>query len=315
VNSSGPWWMWVVFFIVILFLFSIDFFLSGRKVHVVSTQEALMWVSIWMLAAFLFNFIFWVYLKTFYPIAIANQKALEFLAGYVIEQSLSVDNMFTFVLIFSYFTVPLEYQRRVLLYGVLSAIILRLVLICAGAWLIAKVHWILYLFGVFLVFTGIKMFFFESKQNLAHNPLLRLIKKHIRITDHFHREYFFVRLNKLWYATPLLVVLIFIECSDLIFALDSIPAIFAITNDIFIVFTSNIFAILGLRALYFLLMNMSERFYLLKYGIALLLTFIGVKMLIKPWIHIPIALALSAIIAILGTAIILSLVVPKREPL
>lgn len=311
--STGTWWMWIGFFLFIILVFLIDFLLlGGRKAHRVKAREALSWVLVWMSLAFLFNLVFWWYLKRHHPLDFANQKALEFFAGYLIEQSLSIDNMFAFVLIFNYFAVPLEYQRRVLLYGVISAIVLRLLLICGGTWLIAKVHWVLYLFGVFLVVTGIKMLFMEDKKDLAQNPLLRFIKKHIRVTENFHDEQFFIRQKMLWYATPLFVVLILIEVSDLIFALDSIPAIFAITNDVFIIFTSNIFAILGLRALYFLLMDMAQRFHLLKYGIALLLTFVGIKMLIKPWVDIPILMALAIIIAILGTTLILSVLTRKR---
>ncbi len=307
--SIGSWWMWFGFFVFILVVIALDiFFLDRHKKNVVSARQALYWVVLWMVCALCFNVLLWKYLSYTQGMVIANQKGLEFLTGYVIEQSLSVDNMFVFVMIFCYFAVPAEYQRRVLLYGVLSAVILRLLVILGGTWLVAKFHWILYLFGIFLVLTGIKMLFPEKAElNFSKNFILTWVRRHFRVTESFHDEKFFIRQNTFWYITPLFLVLIAIEISDLIFAMDSIPAVFAVTNDPFIVFTSNIFAILGLRALYFLLAHMLVRFHLLKYGIALVLVFIGAKMLLAHWIVLPILLTLSVVVAILATTVILSM--------
>lgn len=307
--SIGTWWMWIAFFIFIAIVICIDiFFLGGKKTHRVSTREALSWMLVWFSCAMIFNILLWWYVKNDSGVIIAHQKAQEFFTGYLIELSLSVDNMFAFIMVFHSFRVPQEYQRRVLLYGVLSAIVMRLLVILAGTWLVSELHWILYVFGVFLVFTGIKMMFPEKEEHdLSHNRFFLFIRKHLRVTEKYHDEHFFIKQKALWYATPLFLALILIELSDLIFALDSIPAIFAITNDSFIVFTSNIFAILGLRALYFLLANTAVRFVLLKYGIAIVLTFVGVKMLVAPWIEIPILLALGVVVATLGTTLLINI--------
>jgi tellurite resistance protein TerC len=314
--SIGTGWMWAGFFIFVLFVLTIDmFFLGGKRSHRVTTKEALCWTGVWVSCALIFNFLLWLYLQHTESSALANEKALEFFTGYFLEESLSVDNMFVFLMIFQHFAVPAEYQRRVLLYGVLGAIVLRLIMIVSGTWLVSKFHWVLYLFGFFLLVTGIKMLFSAGEEkNLADNVLLNAIRRRLRVTEKFHNEKFFVRQHHYWYATPLFLVLIMIEISDLIFALDSIPAVFAVTNDPFIVFTSNIFAILGLRALYFLLAGMAARFYLLKYGIAIMLTWIGTKMLVAPWIDISILLTLSVVVAILGTTVVLSVLVkPGRR--
>jgi tellurite resistance protein TerC len=218
-------------------------------------------------------------------------------------------------MLFSYFAVPIEYQKRVLVYGVLGAIILRALMILLGAWLIAEFHWVLYVFGAFLLVTGVKMFIFADKEpNLAKNPLLTWLKKHMRITDAYHGDKFWVTKNGLRWFTPMFLVLILVEFSDVIFAMDSIPAIFAITSDPFIVFTSNIFAILGLRALYFLLADMADRFHLLKYGLAVVLMFVGTKMLIVEWFKIPVAVSLAVVIAVLGISILLSLKSTRPTP-
>lgn len=313
-HSSGSWWMWASFLIFVLVMISVDMILLQRKKnHKVPVKEALSWVMVWLSSALIFNVILWFYFNSTHGIEFANQKALEFFSGYLIEQSLSVDNMFAFIMIFNFFAVPDEYQHRVLIYGVLSAIVMRFFVILGGTWLVHELHWILYVFGIFLVFTGLKMLTQkDEKKDLSDNKLLLWLRRHLRITENFHGEKFFIRKNALIYSTPLLLVLIFIEISDLIFALDSIPAIFAVTDDPFIIFTSNIFAILGLRSLYFLLSHMAARFHLLRYGIAIMLTFIGVKMLIEPWFDIPILIALSAVVAILGTTVCLSLYIPPR---
>lgn len=313
--ATGEWWMWLGFVAFIVIVVTIDIVLLGRKAsHKVSVREAFAWMTIWVSLAILFNLLLWWYLTKTHDLAFANQKAMEFFSGYLIEQSLSTDNMFAFIMIFNYFAIPPEYQRRVLIYGVLSAIVLRFIMILGGTWLVSELHWVLYLFGIFLVYTGIKMLVLsEEKRSFEDNPLLIWLRNHLRITHKLHDEKFFIRQNNLWYATPLFLALIFIEVSDLIFALDSIPAIFAITNDAFIIFTSNIFAILGLRALYFLLSSMAERFHLLRYGIAIMLTFIGAKMLLANWVHIPILLTLSVLVAILGTTILLSITFRPRR--
>ena len=313
-HSIGTWWMWLGFFSFVIMVIFIDMFLlGGKKSHRVSVREASSWMAVWVSCAFIFNGLLWWYVKETQNIVIANQKAIEFFTGYLIEQSLSIDNMFAFIMIFHYFLVPPEYQRRVLLYGVLSAIVLRFIMILGGTLLVQQFHWILYVFGLFLVLTGIRMMFPEEKEkDLGKNPLLRWLRRHVRVLDTYDGEKFLVKRQQWWYVTPLFLVLVLIEVSDVVFALDSIPAIFAVTNDPFIVFTSNIFAILGLRALYFLLFNMAARFHLLRYGIAIMLTFIGIKMLIAPWIKIPIGLALGVVVAILGTTILLSILVRRR---
>lgn len=307
--SIGTWWMWGAFCIFIAILLCVDLFLlGGKKAHRVSTREACSWMVVWFALAMLFNVLLWWYLANTLDLMTANQKAQEFLTGYLIELSLSVDNMFAFIMVFHYFRVAPDLQRRVLLYGVTSAVILRLLMILGGTWLVSTLHWVLYLFGIFLVLTGIKMMFPEKEEkDLGNNIFLVWVRKHMRMTEQYHDERFFIRQRTLWYATPLFLALILIELCDVIFALDSIPAIFAITNDAFIIFTSNIFAILGLRALYFLLANTALRFALLKYGVALVLTLIGAKMLLAPWIHVPILLTLSMVVAILGTTIFINL--------
>lgn len=308
-TTISQWWMWAGFLIFICLMLAVDLFvLGGRKAHRVSTKEALAWTSVWVGLALLFNFLLWWYVLHHNGFALANTKALEFLAGYLIEKSLSFDNVFVILMIFSYFAIPAEYQHRVLIYGVLGAIVMRLILILIGIWAVNQFHWILYIFGLFLIITGIKMFIFaDHKPDLAKNPVLNWMRNHLRITEQLHEEKFFVKKDHLLYVTPLFLVLILIEVTDLIFAVDSIPAIFAVTNDPFIVFTSNIFAILGLRALYFLLTNMNNRFHLLKYGLACILVFVGLKMLIAPWIKIPVFIALGVVVTILLACIVLSL--------
>jgi tellurite resistance protein TerC len=239
---------------------------------------------------------------------------MEFLAGYLIEKSLSVDNMFVFVMIFTFFAVPPELQRRVLLYGVLGAIVMRAGMILAGVWLVSEFAWVLYVFGAFLVITGIKMLIFaEHTPDFEKNPLLRWLRGHLRITPGFHGESFFVRQDGVVWATPMFVVLVLIEASDVVFAVDSIPAIFAVTTDPFIVFTSNIFAIMGLRALYFLLADMADRFHLLKYGLAIVLVFIGGKMLAAPWFHMPIQWSLAIVAGTILISVVASLALSNAK--
>jgi tellurite resistance protein TerC len=311
--ATGP--MWAGFVAFVLAMLALDLFVfGGRKAHRVHVKEAAAWVAVWVSLALAFAGLLWWYLNDTQGAEVARTKTLEFLAGYLIEQSLSVDNMFVFVMIFTYFAVPPELQRRVLLYGVLGAIVMRAGMIFAGVWLVQQFAWILYVFGAFLVITGIKMIIFaESEPDLEKNPLLRWLRGHMRITPGFHGEKFFVRQNGILWATPMFLVLILIEASDLVFAVDSIPAIFAVTTDPFIVFTSNIFAIMGLRALYFLLADMADRFHLLKYGLALVLVFIGGKMLAMPWFHMPIQWSLSIVASIITVSVVASLALSKPK--
>ncbi len=311
----GEPWMWAAFIVFVLLMLALDLFaFGGRKVHKVGVGEAAGWSLAWVSLALLFNAGLWWYLDGTQGRAIADQKALEFFTGYLIEKSLSVDNVFVFLLIFSSFGVAAEYQRRVLLYGVLGAIVMRAVMILAGAWVVKEYSWVLYLFGAFLVVTGLRMLVMAEKQpDLERHPVLRFARKHLRLAEGDHAEKFSVMIGGVRHFTPLFLVLILIEVSDLVFAVDSIPAIFAITSDPFIVFTSNIFAILGLRALYFLLADVADRFHLLKYGLAMVLTFIGAKMLITPWVHIPVQVSLATIAVLIGGSVVASLIATRRQ--
>ena len=314
-QSIATWWMWASFGVFVVMMLAVDLFLLGRHgAQKVSAREALVWSLIWFVMALLFGGALWGWLDHTAGRVVADTKTMEYLTGYLLEKTLAMDNIFVFVMIFSYFAVPIEFQKRVLLYGVLGAIVLRALMILLGAWLIAQFHWVLYLFGAFLLITGIKMLIFaDSEPNLANNPLLKWLKKHIRITEEYHGDKFWVMKDGVRWFTPVFLVLVLIEFSDVIFALDSIPAIFAITKDPFIVFTSNIFAILGLRALYFLLADMTKRFHLIKYGLAVVLIFVGVKMLIVDWFKIPVAVSLCVVIVVLGISILLSLVSTRNQ--
>lgn len=311
----GTWWMWAGFAVIILLLLLVDLlFVGGGKQHKVSLKEAALWSVVWVSVALLFNFAIWWYLDVYSGREIANEKALEFLTGYLIEKALAVDNVFIWLMLFGYFAIPVELQRRVLLFGVLGAIIMRTGMVFAGSWLITQFHWVLYIFGAFLLITGAKMLWMADKDpDLNKNPLLRWIRNHFPITDKLHGEQFFVYQNGIRYLTPLLVVLILVEISDLIFAVDSIPAIFAVTTDPFIVLTSNIFAIMGLRAMYFLLADFADRFVLLKYGLAVILIFIGIKMLLIDVIKIPIGYSLGTVAVILIISVILSILYRQRK--
>ena len=318
-ETIGTWWMWAGFFAIVLVMLAIDLFLvGGGKQHRVSLKEAATWSGIWVGVSLGFAGALWWYLDGSVGREVANQKSLEFVTGYLIEKSLAVDNVFVWLILFSFFAVPLELQKRVLIYGVLGAIVMRTVMIFAGVWLIAKFHWLLYVFGAFLLITGIKMWWFaDQKPDLAKNPVIKWIRGHMKVTDELHGERFFVMKEEAgkWvrYATPLFLVLILVEISDLIFAVDSIPAIFAITTDPFIVLTSNVFAILGLRAMYFLLADMADRFSLLKYGLAIVLMFIGVKMILIDVFKIPVVVSLTVVAAIIATSVVLSLRKDARE--
>jgi len=306
---------WAGFILFVLAMLALDLFvLGGKKAHKVSAREALGWTGVWVTLSLSFAGLLWWWLDGTAGREVANAKALEFLTGYLIELSLSVDNIFVFIMIFSFFAVPAEYQRRVLIYGVLGAIVMRATMILAGAWLVQQFHWVLYLFGAFLVITGFKMLIFaEAESDLNKNPVLKWLRGHLRITHEYHAEKFTVMKDGVRWFTPMFLVLILIETSDVIFAVDSIPAIFAITTDPFIVFTSNIFAIMGLRSLYFLLADLNGRFHLLKYGLALVLVFVGVKMLIADLYKVPIGLALGIVAVILASSVAASLAATRNS--
>jgi tellurite resistance protein TerC len=316
-QSIGSWWMWAGFAVFVLLMLAVDMIILGRNgAQKVSAKEALIWSLIWFVMAMLFGGALWGWLDHSVGREIADARTMEYLTGYLLEKTLAMDNIFVFVMIFSYFAVPLEYQKRILVYGVLGAIILRALMILLGAWLIAEFHWVLYVFGAFLVITGIKMFIFaDHEPDLTKNPLLKWVKKHLRVTSDYHGDKFWIMVKGVRWFTPMFLVLVLIEFSDVIFAMDSIPAIFAITNDPFIVFTSNIFAILGLRALYFLLADMAERFHLLKFGLAVVLMFVGTKMLIVEWFKVPVAVSLAVVVAVIGTSILLSLLATRNKKL
>ena len=314
-TSIAQPWMWGAFIAFVLTMLALDIFaLGGSKSHKVSIKEAASWSLVWVSLALLFNFGMYVYLKDVIGEAAAMSKSMEFLTGYVIEKSLSVDNVFVFLLIFGHFAVPAQYQRKVLLYGVLGAILMRIVMILAGSWVVSQFAWILYLFGLFLLVTGMRMLVAAEKEpDLEANPVLKFAKKMLPFTRDFRGENFSVIENGKRIFTPLFLVLILIEISDVVFAVDSIPAIFAVTTDPFIVFTSNIFAIMGLRALYFLLADMANRFHLLKFGLAFVLMFVGTKMLIVKWIHVPTNVSLLVIASLLASSIAASLIATRKK--
>lgn len=296
----------VLFNVFVIVMLAVDLGVFQRKAHFPSMKEAVVWSVVWIALSLLFNTYIWYDL--------GSVKALEFFTGYIIEKALSVDNIFVFVVIFSYFSVPPDYQHKVLYWGVLSAIVMRAIFIVAGAALVSQFHWILYLFGMFLIFTAVKLA--RQKETEVHperNPFVRFCRKFFPITPDYEQSKFFVRKNGKSFATPLLVVLVMIESTDLAFATDSIPAIFAITQDTFIIYTSNICAILGLRALYFVLANFMKRFRYLKVGLSFVLGFVGVKMLVEPWLEVPIYYSVLVIILILTVSVVASLKVKSNK--
>ena len=299
-------WLWVGFNVFILAMLALDLGVFHRKTHVVSLKESLTWTGVWVVLALLFNAGVWHYA--------GSQKALEFFTGYVIEKSLSVDNVFVFALLFSYFAVPPVYQHKVLFWGILGALIMRAVMIAMGAALITKFAWIIYVFGAFLILTGIKMIVKRDEEiHPERNPVVRWFKKLMPVTPEYRGDKFFVRENGICMATPLFVVLLLVEFTDLIFAVDSIPAIFAVTKDPFIVYTSNVFAILGLRSLYFALAGVMDKFHYLKIGLGVVLSFVGVKMILAhtAW-KIDTLVSLGVIVLILTTSVVWSLVKPRK---
>lgn len=323
------WWFYAAFTAFVLLLLALDLGVFHRRAHDVSMREATAWSVIWVSLGLLFNWGLYQYarwslpqnerlmaLPGFDPEAAARQVGLEFLAGYVVEKSLAVDNIFVFVVVFSFFAVPRLYQHRVLFYGILGALFFRAVFIALGSALLAY-HWVIWLFGGFLILTGVKLLFVpNTDQDPGQNPLVRLVRRLMPVTPGFHDQKFFVRLNGVWHATPLLLALVTIELSDIIFAIDSVPAIFALTAEPLIVFTSNVFAILGLRSMYFLLAGAVDKFRLLRFGLAFVLMFVGLKMV---WLNdlfdgkFPITWSLAIIAALVGGSMVASLVADRLK--
>jgi len=306
-------WLWIGFGVFIAVMLAIDLGVVNRKAHVISVREATRWTVVVVTTAAIFNA--WIFQ------ARGTQAGLEFLTGYLIELALSVDNIFVFILIFTYFRVPAVYQHRVLFWGIFGALLMRGGMIAAGWLLLERFHWIIYVFGAFLVFTGVKMAVHDDVEiEPESNPILRLIRRFVPVTRTYEGQRFLVRALQedgtvRTMATPLLIVLVMVETTDLVFAVDSIPAVFAITTDPFLVFTSNVFAILGLRSMYFLLAGIIEQFHFLKLGLAIVLTFVGVKMLITYFhLEIPISISLGVVGAVLVLSVVASLVFPKPEP-
>lgn len=303
----GAVWPWIGFNLFVLAMLAIDLGVFHRKAHSVSLKEASIWSVVWITLALIFN-------AGLYFLS-GTEPALQFFTGWLIEKSLSVDNIFIFVLLFTYFRVPAAYQHRVLFWGILGALVMRGILIAVGAVLLEEFHWILYLFGAFLIFTGIRMGLQkETEVHPERNPLLKLVRRIVPVTDDYEYDRFAVRRAGQFMVTPLLLVLLIIESTDLIFAVDSIPAVFAVTSDPFIVYTSNVFAILGLRSLYFVFANVIDKFYYLKLGLAVILSYVGVKMVLADIYPIPTFLSLAIIALVLALAIVASVIRARRLP-
>jgi tellurite resistance protein TerC len=300
-------WFWVGFNLFVLAMLLLDLLVLNRKAHVIRMREALSWSAFWIALSLAFNY--FVYRE------FGREAGMNFLTGYLLEKALSVDNLFVFLLIFTYFKVPAEYQHRILFWGVLGALVLRALFIVVGAALISKFSWTLYLLGAFLVYTGLKMATSSGDPDIdpENNPVVKFLSRHLPITSRYVGGKFFVRREKLLFATPLFVVLVMVETTDVVFAADSIPAILAVTQDKFIVYTSNVFALLGLRALYFALAGLMTLFHYLHYGLALILMFIGGKLLLHDYFHIPTEWALGTVAGLLALSIVTSLLFPKKE--
>jgi tellurite resistance protein TerC len=313
-ESIGTPLLWSGFAAFVVIALAVDFGLMRRKgPHEVGVREALGWSAAWIVLALAFNAILWLWLSRHLPAADAARVATEFLTGYVVEKSLAVDNIFVFLMLFNYFQVPAASQARVLSYGVLGAIVLRGIMIFAGAALLARFHWLLYVFGFLLLATGAKMFWSAGHApDIGANPVLRWLRAHLPLAPGHHGEALWVGSGRARRYTPLFVALVMIGIIDLVFAVDSIPAIFAITTDPFIVLSSNVFAVLGLRALFFLLAGMADRFHLLSYGLAAVLVFVGAKMLLADWFKLPVLVSLSVVVALIGGAMLASLWLPPR---
>lgn len=297
--------LWGSFSLLVIIMLSLDMGVFHRKSHVVSVREALIWTAVWITLAMIFNLFVYAYYD--------KAKALEFFTAYVIEKSLSIDNIFVMIMIFSYFSVPSAYQHKVLFWGIFGALVMRLIFIFAGIELIHKFHWLIYVFGGFLVVTGIRMVFGNDKpMDPSRNPLVRVVRRLFPVTDSFEGDRFFIKRDKRIWATPLFIVVILIEGTDLIFAVDSVPAIIAISEDPFIVYTSNVFAILGLRSLYFALAGVEKYFEYLKYGLAVILIFVGIKMCIMDFYKIPVEISLVVISFLLVISMIASVILRKK---
>lgn len=304
--QAAPWWAWAGFHAFVFMMLALDLGVFNRKVHAPSVREAAIWSSVWICLALIFNALIFQ--------AEGTQKGLEWFTGYVLEKSLSVDNLFVFVLVFQSFQVDLRHQHRVLFWGVFGALIMRAAMILAGTALLNRFEWMMYVFGGFLVYTGLKMLLVEEKDaDPTKNSLVRAFKRLVPYDETGGHEHFWVVREGRRFATPMLLVLLTIEVSDLVFAVDSIPAVLAVSRDPFVVYTSNIFAILGLRSLYFLLAKMMDRFHRLKTGLAVVLAFVGVKMCVAEWIHIPVAYSLLVIAAVLAGSVVASLAYPADQ--
>jgi tellurite resistance protein TerC len=308
------WHFYLIFSALIVSLLVIDL-TAHRKEHIISLREALTWSCIWIALALAFNAGLYAYTASRFPADVARQVSLEFLAGYLMEESLSVDNMFVFALVFRYFAIPLKYQHRVLFYGVLGAMVFRGVFIAIGSALI-RFHWVVIAFGLFLIFTGVRMALEkESSVDPGGNPLIRLVRRWFPVTTELHGNRFVIRRDHQTFVTPLLIVLLVLETTDILFAVDSVPAVFGVTKEPLVVYTSNVFAILGLRSMYFLLAGAMDRFYILKYGLSFVLVFVGVKMALLDGLwggRFPIGISLAVIALAIGTSITASLLFPKK---
>ena len=315
VAHTGTPLLYISLLAIIVVLLAADFLLlRAQGSHKVFVKEAALWSVVWVLASAAFGGWFWWYLNGQYGADIANQKTLQYATGYLIEKGLAIENVFVWITIFSYFAIPAELQKRVLLWGVVGAIVLRAGLIYVGALLIQQFTWIFYVFGLFLVFTGVKMFLVTGKESdLGANPVLRWLRGHVAISRDLHGEKFSILENGKRVFTPLALVLVLVEVSDVIFALDSIPAIFAVTSDPFVVFAANTFAILGLRAMYFMLVDMADRFHLIGYGLAIIVALVGLKMLLMGVVKIPIVWMLGAVAAVLLITVVASLLTTPRK--
>jgi len=315
-ETIAPLWLWATFVAIVAVSLFVDFVvLKKQGAHDIGVKEALNWSLVWIALSFIFNGFFWWAVKdTTGSTELANTKSLEFLAGYLIEKSLAIDNIFVFLMIFTYFSVPLKFQKRVLMIGIIGAIVLRTVMILAGGWLLAEFHWILYVFGAFLILTGVKMWLAAGKEpDLNNNPALKLLRQFLPVSKDFDGEKFMTVENGKKIATPLFMVICLIALTDIIFAVDSIPAIFAITSDPFIVLTSNVLAILGLRAMYFLLAAVADKFHLLSYGLSIILIFIGAKMCLIDVYKMPVTVSLGVVVAILAVTMIWSVRTAKPQ--
>ncbi len=314
-SFADYWWFYAGFLVFVLIMLGIDLGVFNRKAHIVSFKEATIWSVVWVTLALTFNFLFYKYTFATFGAETGQRLGLEFLTGYILEYSLSIDNIFIFVLVFSYFGIPPEYKHRVLFYGILGALFFRALFIGLGSALM-QFHWVIYIFGGFLIITGIKMFFTNHEEiEPEKNFLIRIVKRFIPVTHEIDGKNFFLRKEGILYATPLFIALLFLEATDIIFAVDSVPAIFAVTKEPLIVFTSNIFAILGLRSMYFMLAGVIDKFHLLKYGLATVLVFVGLKMVYLNDAFggkFPISYSLGFILSVIAFSVIASLIFPKK---